>query len=344
MNRTIFICAAALCLAWPQYGLARVRAGAKRAQPAPAMQPLVSAAGTLLIEPDMGRAPVLAAINGAKSTIDLVIYEITDAKITDALVKAAKRGVKVRVLYNYYSFKQAKHDPNAKSLKKLEAAGIETRKAQARFAHTHQKTFVFDGSSALVMTFNLNPQHFRKMRDFGLLTSGAQEVGEISRFFEADWGGSASPAPAAAALVWSPDNARARILAVINGAAATLEVYSEEALDRESLKALAGAAGRGVKVRFLMPHLKSKEKKDVNASGRRELSEKGVQARSGKTLYYHAKMVLADRGAAGQKAFLGSQNLSLTSLDQNRELGIIVEDGAILNALGSVFESDWSRN
>jgi phosphatidylserine/phosphatidylglycerophosphate/cardiolipin synthase-like enzyme len=307
------------------------------------MAPITSAAGTLLIEPDMGRTPLLSAINGAARTIDLVIYEINDAKITKALIKAAKRGVSVRVLYNYNSFKLAKHDPNAKTIKKLAEAGVQTRKAPEAFAYTHQKTFIFDGASAMIMTFNLNAKHFSGIRDFGFITSDPAQVNEIAGVFEADWSGGKA-APAAPALVWSPDNSRVKMTAIIAAAARSLDLYSEEVLDRGCLNALAAAAARGVTVRFIAPHLKGTDKKDVNAPGVKTLISKGVQVRSGKKLYYHAKMILADYGTAAQKAFIGSQNLSWTSLDQNRELGIMLEDPVILGALSSTFEEDWRKN
>jgi len=343
------LAAAILLLAWPCAAApARHRPrAAKRAAPAE-MAPVVSAAGTLLVEPDMGRAPLLSAINGASRSIELVIYEINDGKITDALIKAARRGVGVRVLYNFHSFELAKHDPNAKTIKKLAAAGVETRKAPAAFAHTHQKTFIFDRATAVIMTFNLNSRHFTKIRDFGFITSDRALAGEIEQVFEADWNGAAA-APSQPPLVWSPDNARTKILALINSANRSLDLYSEEALDREGLKALAGAAARGVRVRFITPRLKGlgkKAVKDVNEPGREMLASKGVQVKAGKGkgLYYHAKMILADNGFAGQKAYLGSQNLSETSMDKNRELGILLEDPAILGALNSVFDKDWNSN
>ena len=52
------------------------------------------------------------------------------------------------------------------------------------------------------------------------------------------------------------------------------------------------------------------------------LAAAGVDIRLADSLYIHAKAIIAD----GERAFVGSQNLSATSLDQNRELGIIVDD------------------
>ncbi|HLL51444.1 MAG TPA: phospholipase D-like domain-containing protein, partial [Thermomicrobiales bacterium] len=53
--------------------------------------------------------------------------------------------------------------------------------------------------------------------------------------------------------------------------------------------------------------------------------------------YIHAKIIVAD----GERAFVGSQNLSATSLDQNRELGIIVDDPVNLARLMRTFEADF---
>lgn len=52
-------------------------------------------------------------------------------------------------------------------------------------------------------------------------------------------------------------------------------------------------------------------------------------------------MVLADYGTPDQVAYLGSENLGTVSLDQNRELGILVAEKPILDRLESIFNGDW---
>jgi hypothetical protein len=54
----------------------------------------------LIIEPNDGTKTVLSLINSASQSIDLVIYELSDPDIEDALSAASKRGVTVRVLLN----------------------------------------------------------------------------------------------------------------------------------------------------------------------------------------------------------------------------------------------------
>jgi phosphatidylserine/phosphatidylglycerophosphate/cardiolipin synthase-like enzyme len=67
------------------------------------------------------------------------------------------------------------------------------------------------------------------------------------------------------------------------------------------------------------------------------LTAAGVEIRLASSLYIHAKAIIAD----GERAFVGSQNLSATSLDQNRELGIIVDDPINLARLTRTFEIDF---
>ena len=56
-------------------------------------------------------------------------------------------------------------------------------------------------------------------------------------------------------------------------------------------------------------------------------------------LFVHGKMVPADDGAAS--AYAGSQNFSASSLDRNREPGIISVNPEVLKGLRDVFDSDW---
>jgi phosphatidylserine/phosphatidylglycerophosphate/cardiolipin synthase-like enzyme len=64
----------------------------------------------------------------------------------------------------------------------------------------------------------------------------------------------------------------------------------------------------------------------------------------GKTqMYIHAKMVLADYSTANAKAFIGSENFSCVSLDDNRECGIIITETAILDRLQTTYNSDWAQ-
>jgi len=296
---------------------------------------------SLIVEPDDGRTLILGALQEAKQSIDLTIYELNDPDVQAALVSARERGVKVRVLYNYYSFISEGRNPNESALNSLNSVGIQSKPASSSFLDTHQKTFVIDSSEAIIMTFNLQPNYFQGTRDFGIITTNPAEIAEIQRVFEADW--NYQPVTVTQpTLVWSPVNSRKKILGVINDATKTLMVYNEEIQDEACIQALISAASRGVAVRLISAQL-MQEGRDANAPGRQTLNNGGVDARAGTFLYIHAKMILADYGTSRQVAFVGSENFSDASLEKNRELGILVEDKTILDRLNTVFERDWAE-
>src|SRR4051794_16936383 len=58
----------------------------------------------LFIEPDDGRAPILDELAGARKSIKLQIYLLSDREIIDALKAANNRGVDVRVLLEAHPF------------------------------------------------------------------------------------------------------------------------------------------------------------------------------------------------------------------------------------------------
>ena len=299
---------------------------------------------TLVVQPDDGRALVLNALNAAKKSIELTIYEISDPQIMSALQAARARGVAVRVIYNWYSFpadmQQREITP---AIQQLTKAGIQCKQAPRTFEVTHEKAFVIDGATGIVMSFNLTSEYFGTTRDFGIVTTVGPEVTEISNVFDADWNDK-SATPEVASLVWSPVNSRAKLTSLINGAKNSLDIYCEEADDPGTLGAMLTAAKRGVKVRFIAAVLSGEGKVNGNARGITYLQSGGVNAVCKSFLYIHAKMVLADYGNPNAQAYIGSENFSCVSLDDNRECGIILSDPAILARLQSTYDADWAKS
>lgn len=299
-----------------------------------------SAAHTLIVEPDDGKAMVLSTIADAQENLTLTIYELTDPDITTALAVAEERGVSVRVLYNNNSFASMNEtNPNDGAIKNLSLAGVLTKPASPIFTVTHQKTFTADGTRSLIMTFNLEPNYFSTTRDFGIITTNLSEVQEIANVFDADWNYE-NVTPSLPSLLWSPVNSRSKILGVIDHANKTLDVYNEEITDKQCINALVAAAKRGVDVRVIAADLGSNGV-NKNAPALATLNKSGAQAKTITSLYIHAKVVLADYGTPDQVAYIGSENLGYVSLDQNRELGILVMEEPILERLESVFSKDW---
>lgn len=307
----------------------------------------------LIVEPDDGRTAVLQAISAAAKSIDLTIYELSDPEVVGALSAAQARGATVRVLYNWYSFSPEEQKENVMpTIQSLTRDGVACRPAPRAFEVTHEKAFVVDGATAVIQSFNLTPEYFGTTRDFGIVSSVAAEVAEVGAVFEADWSG-ANVAPEVPSLVWSPVNARAKLMQLIGGAQHTLDVYFEEISDPGTLGAFVTAAQRGVKVRVIAAVLASEDSTNGNARGIATLTAGGVDAvcksfpvstPSGSVpLYIHAKAIVSDFGTPAAQAFIGSENLSCVSLDDNRECGILETEPTLLARLESTFASDWGQ-
>ncbi|SRR5712692_4853016 len=101
-------------------------------------------------------------------------------------------------------------------------------------------------------------------------------------------------------------------------------------------QALVNAARRGVQIEVILP-APSGSASDSNRQGIAAIKQGGTTVREDPQLYMHAKIIVVD----GVKAFVGSENISTQSLDQNRELGIIVSDTNVLSKLQSTFQTDW---
>jgi phosphatidylserine/phosphatidylglycerophosphate/cardiolipin synthase-like enzyme len=206
------------------------------------------------------------------------------------------------------------------------------------FSYTHQKTVTIDNRESAILTGNLTSSDYTTTRDYGFFDDDANDVAAIVAVFNADYAHSSITASDGDDLLWSPNTAQSRLLAVINGATKALDVEGEEFSDSTIVDAIAAKAKAGVAVRVVIEspsQYSSEVNKVVSAGGK-------VVGYSGSTgLYIHAKAVVADAGQSDQTVELGSMNLTAASLDQNRELGIILHDGADVSVIENQFSADF---
>jgi cardiolipin synthase len=134
-------------------------------------------------------------------------------------------------------------------------------------------------------------------------------------------------------LVVSPDNSRAELGEIIGEATSSLDLYAEVVRDPAMMTALTEAEQRGVAVRLLL----TDENDEANLEVAARLARGGVEIRLVDRLYIHAKLVLAD----GDRVFVGSQNFTATSLDANRELGLVIAEPVVVDRAEAIFARDW---
>ena len=297
----------------------------------------------VFVEPDAGDSIITHAISGAQKSVWVEMYLLSDRNVLRALEEAAHNGIDVRVLLEMHPYGGGSSPQ--KTLDQLIAAGAKAQPSDPDFALTHEKGMIIDGTTAYIMTSNFTRAALggtsgskagTKNREYDIIDSNTQDVQAIIAIFNADWNRTTAQFNDPN-LVVSPVNSRNTFTSLIDSAHKTLLVEGEEMQDSGIEQALSNAARRGVQVKVILPLARSGTS-DSNSQGINTIKQDGVQVKEDTRLYMHAKIIVVD----GRKAFVGSENISMQSLDKNRELGILVADGGVLATLQQTFQLDWN--
>ncbi len=285
------------------------------------------------VEPQSGYEFLDAAIEHAHSSIDLSMYELSDATVESDLVAAARRHVTVRVILNsdYEGGSE-----NAAAMSFLRAGSVQAIWAPSDQIF-HAKYLVVDGSVAYVGTGNLVARDYPSTRDVWVSVTRPVDVAAIESTFNSDYA-RAPDVHQASGLVWSPGSAGA-LLGLIDGARHSLLVENEEMDSTPVEDALESASRRGVDVEVAMT------KDSEWTSALESLTRAGVRVRllDSSQVYVHAKLICADCADADGAVFIGSENFSTSSLDDNRELGVITTTPVVRATVRAVIDADFAH-
>jgi len=283
---------------------------------------------TIVATPEAGEQPYIDALTQAQSKIRIEIYEMGYGAILDQLTAKLAAGVAVEIIFD-----QAQKSVNQKYYDQLAAAGAQVKWSDPAFTYQHSKFIVVDDTTAILSTGNFSKTYSILLeRNFVATDHDPADLADLIALFDADWQGVA-PAMACTRLVVSPINARPRILDVIAGATSTLTIESMQFADTAVRQAVAARVAAGVDVRVM---LADTGWGSSNTTAVAFLKTAGLAPRS--IPHLHTKVIVAD----GKTAYLGSENLSQTSLDHNREVGLVVTDAASIAPLATTFETDWA--
>ncbi len=282
----------------------------------------------LIVEPGDGGAGLVNAINGAKTYVHMTMYELSAASIISALTGRAAAGVEVKVILDSSSTTASL---NKKSYATLQAAGVDVVWSSTEFTYTHEKCVVIDDNVAWIMTMNSANSSLTQNREYLAIDTSAADIAEAEAQFEADFTGTeyAPNGP----LLMSPVSSRPGIEALINNAAKTLDFEVEEITDTTVVSDFCAAVKRGVTVRGC---LAAGTESATEQSAVAQLKSCGVSLVTLKVPYIHAKAIAADASTV----YIGSENFSATSLDKNRELGLVTSDSAFVSTVAATVSKD----
>lgn len=290
-----------------------------------------------LSEPQAGITPWLAAIHQAHHRIEINDYLLTDQPLIQALRQAAGRGVTVQVMIDGQPY----GDRSAAGTTRSAFAGssVQVKLAPTRFEgayhYDHAKYLVVDPGTLHELAILGSPNGTASAFDGSNLedaveTSNPATVEALNMVFTADWQNRPTGVVPRLALVLSP-GAQPQLLTLV-APPGPIAVMTEELGSASALYA-ALMVPRST-ARVLVPATLSVEDRRHAAA----LAATGVQVRTLQSPYVHAKLIVT-----ASRTFIGSQNFSVVSFNDNREVGLITTSRAIHAEALAWFNAAWSR-
>jgi len=274
----------------------------------------------IIVEPADGVAPLLAAINRARKSVEVAIFRLDRKDIEAALIAAAAKGVRVTALIAFAN-RGGEQRLRQLELRFLDAGIIVARTADDLIRY-HGKYILIDRRVLYVLSFNFTRLDIDHSRGFGVFTSRPDCLQEAVKLFRADCMRTKF-ATKVEKFVVSPVNSRRVLGTFLKQAKHQLLIYDPKISDREMLGILQARAKAGVEVKVI-----------GQVSGRVSFD---VHKLAGMRL--HTRTIIRDE----RHAFVGSQSLRPAELDSRREVGLIVQVPRAVKKLVDTFNADWSR-
>src|SRR6201999_1084830 len=136
--------------------------------------------------PNNGRQRIADFIDGAKKTLWLQNERYQDMVIIERLVRAANRGVRVRIMSRVlHKLKRKKLFEGVSGLRIVHDVGAKVRALKE--LKLHGKIMIADDSRAIVGSINLSPGSFDDRRELAIETSSEHVVKRLVEAFENAW-------------------------------------------------------------------------------------------------------------------------------------------------------------
>jgi phosphatidylserine/phosphatidylglycerophosphate/cardiolipin synthase-like enzyme len=274
----------------------------------------------LIIQPENGVKPLIEGLDRARKSVEIAIFRFDRREVERALENAVKRGVLVHALI------ADTNRSGEKNLRKLEmrllSKGMTVARTSNDLVRYHGKLMIVDRKELYVLGFNFTRLDIDRSRSFGIVTRNRHLVQEAIKLFESDT--KRQPyVPRSNKFLVSPLNARPQLAAFLKGAKQELLIYDSKISDTAMIHLLEQRARAGVSIRIV---------------GRIAGRHGAIDARRLSLIRLHTRTIVRDR----RQVFIGSQSLRELELDARREVGVILRDSKVVNAIVRTFETDWA--
>lgn len=317
----------------------------------------------LFIDGRAAFAQLLDGIEAATDSIHVAYFRFDDDAIgnavADALIDKARAGLTVRVMVDSVGSRQVPRCPGYRLTERMKARGVEViRNDPIRPSWyngsliarpDHRKLLLVDGKTAFTGGFNVADHYYFDVHDVLIRVQG-DAVAQLQAEWLGAWlsrGGALDPtasdddvrtryfpAPEGDAgtarvrinqtVPWQSSQSKEDFVNLIEGAQDSLHIETPYFTEPSIMRALTGAAHRGVQVRVVIPGCNDQQACDLASQGNfPALIDAGVEIYRYPG-FNHGKVMVVD----DQIAVIGSANLDGLSLNHNWEMSAIVDDRA----------------
>ncbi|MGC8789294.1 MAG: phospholipase D-like domain-containing protein [Caldisericum sp.] len=280
----------------------------------------------LISETFGGKQSILNELMKAKNELLINIYGFSDFDFIPTIINLAKQGVEVKVILEEAPYQSETQNFDIRDM--LKKYGIEARWANPKFFLTHAKYIVIDDTEAIVLTGNFTYSSFSKNREFGLATLNKDDVNSLRNLFYADWNRTDFKNDNPNVII-SPIDSREKIENALKSAKFSIKIWEQSISDQSIIKILKEQKAKGIDVKILMPTSYAADVKN----------ELGDSVLALPNPYIHAKTFIIDDAFA----YIGSNNFTQPSLDNERETALFTYNKDIIDELELIWNWDLSH-
>lgn len=289
----------------------------------------------VIVLPNDGRKPILDLIQNAVESVWVCSYELLDEKIIDSLRIAKQCGVDVRVMLEGKPYGSS--TVNTGSAKKLIGTGISFSWSNPQFTLTHANYIIVDHRKILLMTIDLTESSIIRNRGYGVFIDDPRVISEAEAIFLADWQ-KKEYTPVCPGMLFC-DNSRQGLIELISNAKKKIWIQTYLMQDEEIMESIVEAKKRGVSLKIICSEA-TPLVNDINLKAQKYLSSHEISIKLQQTLSPYSTLMFLDE----KIVFIGSQGLDTKSLNNNREMGIIITCPQAIKRLKGMFLHDLGRS
>lgn len=124
---------------------------------------------------------ILSLISSTNSSLDLMLYQFSYSGLKQALVSAAARGARVRLILD------PKINANLETASFLSKKGVQVKWGSQEFVYTHAKLAIVDARCVLVGSINWSRHALFFNREAAIILCDSSAVNRFQKVFEDDW-------------------------------------------------------------------------------------------------------------------------------------------------------------